>query len=83
MSTNVHLERETRRQEQKRRNQLTALFAGIGTGFVLALLTGLLLESWPFAIGLGIAVSLAVTLGLNAIRKDSRKVVDDAPESEA
>lgn len=83
MSTHVHPEREARRQAQGRRNRLTALFAGVGTGFVLALLTGLLLESWPFAVGLGVAVSVAVTFGLNAIRKDSREVVDELPESDA
>lgn len=83
MSTNVHPEREKRQQEQKRRNQLTALFAGLGTGLVLALLTGLWLESWPFAVGLGVVVALAVTFGLNAIRKDSREIVDDVPEPDA
>ena len=83
MSTNVHPERETRRQQEKRVNQRTALLAGVGSGIFLALLTGLLLESWPFAIGLGVVDALGVTLALNAIRKDSRKVVDDAPESEA
>ena len=82
MSTNVHPERETRRQAEKRANQRTALLAGVGSGVFLALLTGFLLESWPLAIGLGVVDALAVTLALNAIRKDSRKVVD-APESDA
>ena len=62
MSTNVHPERETRRQEQKRANQRTALLVGVGSGVFLALLTGLLLESWPFAIGLGAATQV-FTLG--------------------
>lgn len=83
MSTHVHPEREARRQAQKRRNQTTALFAGLGTGFALALLAGFLLDSWPFAVGLGVAVSLAVTFGLNAIRKDSREIVDEQPEPDA
>ena len=78
-----HPERESNRREQKRSNQLTALFAGMGTGLGFALLLGLLLERWGFAIGLGVVVALAVGFGLNAIRKDSRKIVDDAPESEA
>lgn len=82
MSTHIHPERETRRQEEKRANQRTALLAGVGSGVFLALLTGFLLGSWPFAIGLGIVDALAVTLALNAIRKDSRKVVDDVPESD-
>lgn len=82
MSHDVHPERESRQQEQKRSNQLTALFAGLGTGLGFALLFGLLLGSWPFAIGLGVVVALAVGFGLNAIRRDSRKVVDDAPETE-
>ena len=83
MSTNVHPERETKRQEQGRRNQATALFAGLATGLVLALLTGFLLGSWPFAAGLGVIVALAVTFALNAIRRDSRKVADHVPESDA
>jgi len=82
VSREHHPERD-KRQQQKRANQRTALFAGIGTGLGFALLLGLLLESWPFAIGLGVVVALAVGFGLNAIRKDSRKIVDDVPESEA
>lgn len=78
-----HPERTRERQAQKRANQLTALFAGLGTGLGFALLSGLLLGSWPFAIGLGVVVALGVGFGLNAIRKDSRKIVDDAPETEA
>lgn len=76
-----HPEREKARQEQKRRNQLTALFAGLGVGLAFALLFGLLIDSWPFAIGVGVAIAAAAAFGLNAVRKDSRKVSDDVPES--
>ena len=75
-----HPERNRERERQRRANQLTALFAGLGTGLAFALLFGLLLGNWTFAIGVGVVVALAATLGLNAIRKDSRKIADEAPE---
>ena len=76
-----HPEREKARQAQKRRNQLTAVFAGLGVGLAFALLFGLLLDSWVFAIGVGIVIAVAVAFGLNAVRRDSRKLTDDLPES--
>jgi len=75
-----HPERDRRQEQQKRANQLTALFAGIGTGLAFALLFWLLLRNWTFAVGVGVVVALAVASGLNAIRKDSRKLADDEPE---
>lgn len=82
MSHDYHPDRERKQREQKRRDQLTALLAGVGTGLGFALLIGLLLETWPFALGVGVVIALAITFGLNAIRKDSREIADNAPESE-
>lgn len=76
-----HPERNRRQERQKRANQLTALFAGMGTGLAFALLFGLLLGNWTFAIGVGVVIALGVAFGLNAIRKDSREIVDETPES--
>jgi len=76
-----HPERNQKRERQKRANQLTALFAGVGTGLAFALLFGLLLGNWVFAVGVGGVIALGVIFGLNAIRKDSREIVDEAPES--
>ncbi len=81
MSHYEHPKREKARQAQKRRNQLTALFAGFGVGVAFALIFGLLLDSWPFAIGVGVVIAAAVVFGLNAVRKDSRKIADEVPES--
>lgn len=81
MSHYEHPEREKAQQAQKRKNQLTALFAGLGVGLAFALIFGLLLDSWPFATGVGVVIAAAVTFGLNAVRKDSRKIVDEVPES--
>lgn len=76
-----HPEREKARQAQKRKNQLTAIFAGLGIGLAFTLLFGLLLDSWAFAIGVGIVIAVAVSFGLNVVRRDSRKIADDLPES--
>lgn len=75
-----HPERTKKQERQRRANQLTALFAGVGTGLAFALLFGLLLDNWAFAIGVGGIIALGVIFGLNAIRKDSREIVDEAPE---
>ena len=77
-----HPERNRRQEQQKRANQLTALFAGVGTGLAFTLLLGLLLGNWAFAVGVGGVIALGVIFGLNAIREDSREIVDEAPESE-
>ena len=76
-----HPEREKARQARKRKNQLTALLAGLGVGLAFALIFGLLLNSWPFAIGVGVVIAVAVAFGLNAVRKDSRKIADEMPET--
>lgn len=75
-----HPERTKKQERQRRANQLTALFAGVGTGLAFALLFGLLLDSWVFAIGVGGVIALGVIFSLNAIRKDSREIVDETPE---
>ncbi len=81
MSHYEHPEREKAQQAQKRKNQLTALFAGLGVGLAFALIFGLLLDSWPFAVGVGVVIAAAVTFGLNAVRRDSRKIAGEVPES--
>lgn len=75
-----HPERHKKQERQRRANQLTALFAGVGTGLAFALLFGLLLGNWAFAIGVGVVIAIGVTFGLNAIRKDSREIADETPE---
>lgn len=76
-----HPERNRKHERQKRTNQLTALFVGIGTGLAFALMLGFLLGNWAFAVGVGGIIALGVIFGLNAIRRDSREIVDGAPES--
>ena len=75
-----HPEREKAQQEQKRKNQLTALLAGLGVGLAFALPFLLLVGNWLYALGLGVFIALGAAFGLNAVRKDSRKITDEVPE---
>ena len=76
-----HPKREKARQQQKRKNQLTALLAGLGVGLAFALPFLLLVGNWLYALGLGVFVAIGAVFGLNAVRKDSREIADDMPES--
>ncbi len=70
------------KQNQERANKRQALFAGIGIGAAFGALFGLLLQSLIVGLVVGTVCSVAAAFGLNAIRKDSREVVDDVSEPE-
>jgi len=69
--------------DSKRANQQTAAGAGIGIGVAFGALFGLLLDNLAVGIGVGLACGAAAGFGLNKVRKDSREIVDNEPETKS